>query len=174
MDWLKKLSEFLKFFNEAVENVENYKYFLFTGFDADNVINIIINNYNQLKNKIVSYIGPIINENCMVCMEVLHNPNKEYNDYILTNEFIYLNEELYDKISDFFGVDFEIKRQKKNFNIKIMEIMIFNKSLHKRNTSVLIIHLQQTTRQQTTTNDCCRLQTFVQRLFLDRCCFFAA
>ena len=134
-DWLKKLSEFLKFFNETVENVENYKYFLFTGFDADNVINIIINNYKKLNNKIVSYIGPIINENCMVCMEVLQDPNKEYNDYILTNEFIYINEELYNKISDFFGIDFEIKRQKKNFNIKFMEMMIFNKSLHKRNIS---------------------------------------
>jgi len=30
------------------------------------------------------------------------------------------------------------------------------------------------TRQQTTTNDCCRLQTFVQRLSPDKVCIFAA
>ena len=134
-EWLRKFSDFLKFFNETVENVENYKYFLFTGFDADNVINNIINNYSKLKNKIVSYIGPIINENCILCMEVLPDPNKDYYDYILTKEFIYINEELYNKLSEFFGVDFEIKRQTKNFNLKFMEIMIFNKSLHKRNIS---------------------------------------
>ena len=135
VDWLKKFLEFLKFFNGISENVENYKYFLFTGFDVDNVINNIIHNYNKLKDKIVSYIGPIINENCILCVKVLQDPNKEYNDYILTNEFVYMDEELYNKISNFFGVDFEIKRQKKNFNMKFMELMIFNKSLHKKNIS---------------------------------------
>ena len=135
VDWLKKFLEFLKFFNGISENVENYKYFLFTGFDVDNVINNIILNYNKLKDKIVSYIGPIINENCILCVKVLQDPNKEYNDYILTNEFVYMDEELYNKISNFFGVDFEIKRQKKNFNMKFMELMIFNKSLHKKNIS---------------------------------------
>ena len=135
VDWLKKFLEFLKFFNGISENVENYKYFLFTGFDVDNVINNIIHNYNKLKDKIVSYIGPIINENCILCVKVLQDPNKEYNDYILTNEFVYMDEELYNKISNFFGVDFEIKRQKKNFNMKFIELMIFNKSLHKKNIS---------------------------------------
>ena len=135
VDWLKKFLEFLKFFNGISENVENYKYFLFTGFDVDNVINNIIHNYNKLKDKIVSYIGPIINENCILCVKVLQDPNKEYNDYILTNEFVYMDEELYNKISNFFGVDFEIKRQKKNFNMKFMELMIFNKLLHKKNIS---------------------------------------
>ena len=135
VDWLKKFLEFLKFFNGISENVENYKYFLFTGFDVDNVINNIILNYNKLKDKIVSYIGPIINENCILCVKVLQDPNKEYNDYILTNEFVYMDEELYNKISNFFGVDFEIKRQKKNFNMKFIELMIFNKSLHKKNIS---------------------------------------
>ena len=135
VDWLKKFLEFLKFFNGISDNVENYKYFLFTGFDVDNVINNIILNYNKLKDKIVSYIGPIINENCILCVKVLQDPNKEYNDYILTNEFVYMDEELYNKISNFFGVDFEIKRQKKNFNMKFIELMIFNKSLHKKNIS---------------------------------------
>jgi hypothetical protein len=36
-----------------------------------------------------------------------------------------------------------------------------------------IVHLQQHTRQQTTTNDYCRQQTFVQRLGLDKRYFFA-
>ena len=33
---------------------------------------------------------------------------------------------------------------------------------------------QQYIRQQTTTNDYCRQQTFNQRLFLDKVCYFAA
>ncbi len=38
----------------------------------------------------------------------------------------------------------------------------------------LLAHFQQYIRQQTTTNDCCRLQTFNQRVGLDEWCFFAS
>ena len=38
----------------------------------------------------------------------------------------------------------------------------------------LLAHFQQYTRQQTTTNDCCRLQTFNQRVDLDEWRFFAS
>ena len=134
-DWLKKFLKFIQFFNDICGNIENYKIFLFTGFDADNVIGNIIHNYSKIKNNIISYIGPIINENCMLLMEVMIDPIKEYNNYILTNGFTYVNEKLYNKLSDFFGIDFEIKREKKYFHIKFIEIMIFNKSLRKRNIS---------------------------------------
>jgi hypothetical protein len=41
---------------------------------------------------------------------------------------------------------------------------------------ILLYHtiLQHYTRQQTTTNDYCRQQTFVQRIGLDKVCIFAA
>ena len=41
-------------------------------------------------------------------------------------------------------------------------------------TILLFIVKQQYTRQQTTTNDYCRQQTFNQRLFLDKLRYFAA
>ena len=134
-DWLQKFLDFKKFFDNICENVENYKYFLFTGFDADNVIINIINNYSTLKNNIVSYIGPMINENCILCIEVMNDPLHENNNIILTNGYTIINEKLYNKLSDFFGVDFEIKREKKYFHIKFIELMILNKSLMKRNIS---------------------------------------
>ena len=131
IDWLHKFLEFKKFLDDIMENVENYKYFLFTGFDADNVIINIINNYNNIKNNIISYIGPIINENCLLCQGVMKDPNYENNNYMLTNGYAFINENLYNKLSDFFGIDFEIKRERKNFHIKFLEIMILNKSLLK-------------------------------------------
>ena len=93
-DWLQKFLDFKKFFDNICENVENYKYFLFTGFDADNVIINIINNYSTLKNNIVSYIGPIINENCILCIEVMNDPLHENNNIILTNGYTIINENL--------------------------------------------------------------------------------
>ena len=134
-DWLQKFLDFKKYFDNICENVENYKYFLFTGFDADNVTINIINNYSTLKNNIISYIGPIINENCILCIEVMNDPLHENNNIILTNGYTIINEKLYNKLSDFFGVDFEIKREKKYFHIKFIELMILNKSLMKRNIS---------------------------------------
>ena len=134
-DWLIKFLEFKKFFDDICENVENYKYFLFTGFDADNVILNIINNYSNLNNNIISYIGPIINENCILCIDAMHDPMNENNNIILTNGFSFINEKLYNQLSDFFGIDFEIKREKKYFHIKFVEIIILNKFLIKRNIS---------------------------------------
>ena len=134
-DWLKKFLDFKKFFDDICENVENYKYFLFTGFDADNVILNIINNYVSMNNNIISYIGPIINENCILFIDVMPDPIKENNNILLTNNFCFINEKLYTQLSDFFGIDFEIKREKKYFHIKYVEIMILNKFLIKRNIS---------------------------------------
>ena len=134
-EWLQKFLEFKKFFDDICKNVENYKYFLFTGFDADNVIVNIINNYSSLKSNIVAYIGPIINESSMLCIGVMPDPMKENNNYILTNGFTFVNEKLYNKLSDFFGIDFEIKREKKYFHIKFVEIMVLNQYLVKKNIS---------------------------------------
>ena len=134
-EWLQKFLEFKKFFDDICKNVENYKYFLFTGFDADNVIVNIINDYSSLKSNIVSYIGPIINESSMLCIGVMPDSMKENNNYILTNGFTFVNEKLYNKLSDFFGIDFEIKREKKYFHIKFVEIMVLNRYLVKKNIS---------------------------------------
>jgi hypothetical protein len=68
-------------------------------------------------------------------MGVMPDPNYENNNYILTNGFTYINEKLYNKLSEFFGIDFEIKREKKYFHIKFIELMILNKSLIKKNIS---------------------------------------
>ena len=67
---------FKKFLDEMTNDLEGYKNFLFTGFDADNVILNIINNYATIKNNIISYIGPIINEKILIynCRLLRHCP----------------------------------------------------------------------------------------------------
>ena len=113
-------------------DLEGYKYFLFTGFDADNVILNIINNYSTIKNKIVSYIGPIINENCILNLDIMKDPDYLYNNSILSKDYTFINEKLYLTLSDFFGIDFEIKREKKYFEINFALIIILNEYLKKK------------------------------------------
>ena len=57
------------------------------------------------------------------------------------------------------------------FNWKVSFFLIRCDQL---STYLYFIEFLKYIRQQTTTNDYCRLQTFVQRLFLDRVCIFAA
>ena len=137
IDWLHKFLAFKKFLDEVIEDMEGYNYFLFTGFDADNVILNIINNYKTIKKNIVSYIGPIINEHNILNYNVMIDPKNIFNTSILTNDYIFINEKLYFVLSDFFGIDFEIKREKKYINISFNEIMILNDSLRKRDISSL-------------------------------------
>ena len=137
IDWLHKFLAFKKFLDKICKDIEAYKYFLFTGFDADNVILNIINNYSTIKNNIVSYIGPIINKNCISCLDILIDPDNEYNNYILSKDYIYINEKLYSELSDFFGIDFELKREKKYFNVNFKDIMILNETLRKKDISSL-------------------------------------
>ena len=137
IDWLHKFLTFKKFFDEISNDIESFKYFLFTGFDADNVILNIINNYSTIKNNIVSYIGPIINENCILSLDIMFDPDNIYNNSVLSKDFTFINEKIYSILSDFFGVDFEIKREKKYFNVIFSEIIILNESLKKKDISSL-------------------------------------
>ena len=134
-DWLHKFLAFKKFFDKICKDIEGYKYFLFTGFDANNVILNIINNYSTIKNNIVSYIGPIINKNSISCLDILRDPNYENNNFILSKGFTYIDERLYLDLSDFFGIDFELKREKKYFDVKFKEIMILSNILRKKDVS---------------------------------------
>ena len=132
IDWINKFLNFKKFLDEMFNDLEGYKYFLFTGFDADNVILNIINNYSTIKNKIVSYIGPIINENCILNLDIMKDPDYLYNNSILSKDYTFINEKLYLTLSDFFGIDFEIKREKKYFEINFALIIILNEYLKKK------------------------------------------
>ena len=135
IDWINKFLNFKKFLDEMFNDLEGYKYFLFTGFDADNVILNIINNYSTIKNKIVSYIGPIINENCILNLDIMKDPDYLYNNSILSKDYTFINEKLYLTLSDFFGIDFEIKREKKYFEINFALIIILNEYLKKKDLS---------------------------------------
>ena len=137
IDWLQKFLSFKKFFDEISKDIKGYNSFLFTGFDANNVIENIINPHSTLKNDIVSYIGPIINENSILSLDIMIDPDNVYNNSLLSKDFIFLEEKTYSDLSDFFGVDFEIKREKKYLEIKFCEIIILNKTLKKRDISSL-------------------------------------
>ena len=134
-DWLYKFLGFKKFLDKICKDIEAYKYFLFTGFDANNVILNVINNYSTIKNNIVSYIGPIINKNIISNLDILIDPDYEYNNFILSKDYTYINERLYLDLSDFFGIDFELKREKKYLDVKYKEIMILNNTLRKKDIS---------------------------------------
>ena len=137
IDWLHKYLTFKKFFDEICKDLEGYKYFLFTGFDADNVILNIINNHSTIKNNIVSYIGPIINQSSILSLDIMTDPDNVYNNSLLSKDFIFINEKIYLILSDFFGIDFELKREKKYLNIKYDAIMILNETLKKKDISSL-------------------------------------
>ena len=136
-DWLHKFLMFKKFLDEMTNDLEGYKNFLFTGFDADNVILNIINNYATIKNNIISYIGPIINEKSISCLNILIDPENPYNNAVLSKDYTFINEQLYLVLSDFFGVDFELKREKKYINVPFYEMMILNETLKKKDLSSL-------------------------------------
>ena len=137
IDWLHKYLTFKKFFDEICKDLEGYKYFLFTGFDADNVILNIINNHSTIKNNIVSYIGPIINQSSILSLDIMTDPDNVYNNSLLSKDFIFINEKIYLILSDFFGIDFELKREKKYLNIKYDAVIILNETLKKKDISSL-------------------------------------
>ena len=134
-DWLQKFLRFKKFFDEISKDIQSYNNFLNTGFDGDNVIVNIINNNSTLKDDIVSYIGPIINENNIISLDIMIDPDNIYNNSLISKDFIFIEEKTYLNLNDIFGVDFEIKREKKYLDIKFCEIMILNQTLKKRDIS---------------------------------------
>ena len=137
IDWLHKFLEFKNYFDKINNDIKKYNNFLLTGFDADNVIYNIINNYSTIKDNITSYIGPIINQNNIQCFNIMIDPDNIYNNCVLSKDFIFIKDKLYFMLKDFFDIDFEIKRQKKYLNIIFSEILILNESLKKRDISSL-------------------------------------
>ena len=142
--WMQKFVEFKKFYDKIITDPESYKNFLFTGFDVDNVLVTMLNMYNS-NNKfdIISFIGPVMNENSILFLDVMPDPIYEVNNssVIYTNGFRIFNEKLYNNIKELFGVDFEIKHEKKYIYIKYIEIYVFNRSLVNKNISSLKKHI---------------------------------